>query len=72
MGRETVEGILKDEYREDLNLEEAKKLAVKCLKKALQAREEQLRVKISTVPTATRTYEIVPSEEVEKHLQAVE
>ncbi|MCK5631161.1 archaeal proteasome endopeptidase complex subunit alpha [Candidatus Bathyarchaeota archaeon] len=72
VGRETVEGILKDEYREDLNLEEAKKLAVKCLKKALQAREEQLRVKISTVPTATRTYEIVPSEEVEKHLQAVE
>ena len=72
VGRETVEGILKDEYREDLNLEEAKKLAVKCLKKALQAREEQLRVKISTLTTATRTYEIVPSEEVEKHLQAVE
>jgi proteasome alpha subunit len=72
VGRETVEGILKKEYREDLNLEEAKKLAIKCLKKALQAREEQLRVKISTVSTATRTYEIVPAEEVEKYLQAVE
>jgi proteasome alpha subunit len=72
VGRETVEGILKNEYREDLNLEEAKKLAIKCLKKALQAREEQLRVKISTVSTATRTYEIVPAEELEKDLQAVE
>ncbi len=72
VGRETVEGILKSEYREDLNLEEAKNLAVKCLKKALQAREEQLRVKISTVSTVTKTYEIVPAEEVEKYLQAVE
>ena len=72
VGRETVEGILKNEYKEDLNLEEAKKLAIKCLKKALQAREEQLRVKISTVSTATRTYEITPAEEVEKYIQAVE
>jgi proteasome alpha subunit len=72
VGRETVENILKAEYREDMNLGEAVKLAVKCLKKALQAREEQLRVKISTIPASTKTYQTMPDEEVEKHMKAIE
>lgn len=72
VGRETVEGIMKDEYREDLSLEETVKLAVKCLKKALQARDEQLRVKIATIPATTRTYQIMPDEEIEKAMNAVE
>jgi proteasome alpha subunit len=72
VGRETVEGILKEEYREDMTLEEAIRLAIKCLKKALQARDEQLRVKISTVPASTKTYQMMPDEEVEKYLKAIE
>jgi proteasome alpha subunit len=72
IGRETVEGVLKEEYREDMNLKETIKLAVKCLKKALQARDEQLRVKISTIPLATKTYETIPDEEVENYMKAVE
>ena len=38
-GTETVLSMLKEEYREDLTLEESIKLAAKCLVKALQARE---------------------------------
>ena len=72
VGRETVEEILKSEYREDLTLEQAQKLAIKCLKKALQAREEQIRVKISTVPTISRTYHAMPDKETEEHLKATE
>jgi len=72
VGREIVEGILKAEYREDLSLQEAVKLAIKSLKKTLEAREEQLRVKISTVPSSTKTYQMMPNEEVEKHLKAIE
>lgn len=72
VGRETVEEILKSEYREDLTLEQAKKLAIKCLKKALQAREEQIRVKISTVPTASRTYHAMLDKETEEYLKASE
>ncbi len=72
VGRETVEGILKAEYREDINLEETVKLAVKCLKKALQARDEQLRVKIATIPSNTKTYQMMPDEEIEKILNAIE
>ncbi len=72
VGRETVEGILKEEYRKDLGLEDAIKLTVKCLRKALEAREEQLRVKISIVPTTTKTYQALPDEEVEKYMKTVE
>ena len=69
VGRETVEGILQTEFREDLKLEEAIKLAVKCLKKTLQVREEQVRVKISTIPSKTRTYHAIPDEKVEEYLK---
>jgi proteasome alpha subunit len=72
VGRETVEGILKTEYREDLSLEEAVKLAVKCLKRALQARDEQLRVKIGTIPATTKQYQMMPHEDAEKYLKSVE
>jgi proteasome alpha subunit len=72
IGRETVEGVLKAEYQEDVSLEETAKLAIKCLKKALQARDEQLRVKIVTIPSETKTYRPMPDEEVEKILKTVE
>ncbi|MCW4053089.1 MAG: archaeal proteasome endopeptidase complex subunit alpha [Candidatus Bathyarchaeota archaeon] len=72
VGREAVEEVLKAEYREDLKLEEAVRLVAKCLKKALQAREEQVRMKISTVPSTTKTYHAIPDEEVEEYLRAVD
>jgi proteasome alpha subunit len=72
VGREAVEGILKTDYKEDMELEEVAKLAIKCLKKALQARDEQLRMKIVVIPTSTKTWRSMPDEEVEKHLKTVE
>ncbi len=72
VGREAVEAVLKAEYSEALKLDETVSLAAKCLKKALQAREEQVRIKISTVPFATKTYHAIPDDEVEKYLSAVD
>ena len=72
VGRETVEGILKTDYKEDMELEETAKLAIKCLKKALQARDEQLRVKIALIPTTTKTWRLMPDEEIENHLKTVD
>ncbi|UCG36931.1 MAG: archaeal proteasome endopeptidase complex subunit alpha, partial [Candidatus Bathyarchaeota archaeon] len=69
IGRETVEGILKAEYNDEMSLEEASKLATKCLKKALQAREEQLRVKVATIAESTKAFQMMPDEEVEKYLK---
>jgi proteasome alpha subunit len=72
VGRETVEGTLKSEYREDLSLKDSVNLVAKCLKQALKAREEQLRIKIATIPAATKTYQMMPDKDVEQFLKTVE
>ena len=66
-GRETVLNILKDEYREDMTLEEAAKLAIKCLGKALEARQLAPRVKIMTIPFQTKRLQMLTDEEIQKH-----
>lgn len=72
IGRETAENVLKEEYRDDLTLEEAIKLGVKCLIKSMQARGEQPRIKISVVPASTRRFTILSDEEVEKYIKEVQ
>jgi proteasome alpha subunit len=65
IGRETVEGTLKEEYREDLNLDETVKLAVKCLTQALVARGEPKRIKITVIPSATKKLQALSEEKIE-------
>lgn len=65
IGRETVEGILKEEYREDLSLDEAVKLAVKCLTQALVARGEPKRIKINIVPSETKKLQALSDKQIE-------
>jgi proteasome alpha subunit len=71
VGREAVEDVLKEEYREDLTLEESIKLAVKCLVKSTQARGEQPLIKIAVVPSATKKFRSLPKEEVDKYVKDV-
>jgi len=66
IGRETAENILREEYRDDLKLEQAISLAVKCLVKSLQARDEQSRIRMAVVPSSTKTFGVLPNDEVEK------
>jgi proteasome alpha subunit len=66
IGRETAENIMREEYRDDLKLEQAVSLAVKCLVKSLQARDEQSRIRLAVVPTSTKTFAVLPNDEVEK------
>jgi len=68
-GTETVLPILKEMYREDLTLEEGVKLAVKCLVKALQARELPLRVKIAMIPVATKKWGMLSDEAVKGYIK---
>ncbi len=58
-GRETVLNILKEEYKEDLSLDNTIKLAVKCLIKALEARQLPPRIKIAIIPAATKKMEML-------------
>jgi proteasome alpha subunit len=68
-GRETVLAVLKDEYREDLSLEENTKLTVKCLVKALEARQLPPRIKIAIIPKATKQLQMLTDEKVESYIK---
>jgi len=68
-GRETVMNILKEEYREDMSLEDAVKLAVKCLVKTLEARQLPLRIKVAVIPSATKKMEMLGDEKVEGYIK---
>ncbi|MEM2937309.1 MAG: archaeal proteasome endopeptidase complex subunit alpha [Candidatus Bathyarchaeia archaeon] len=68
-GRETVMNILKEEYRENMPLEDACKLGVKCLVKALEARQLTPRIKIAVIPSATKKMEMLSDEKIEKYMK---
>ncbi len=68
-GRETVLNILKEEYKEDLNFENTTKLAVKCLVKALEARQLPARIKIAIIPAKTKKMEMLEDNIVEDYIK---
>jgi proteasome alpha subunit len=68
-GRETVLTILKDEYREKMTLEETTKLTIKCLTKALEARQLPPRIKIAVIPASTKKMEMLTDEKVEAQIK---
>jgi len=68
-GRETVLAVLKDEYREEMGIEDSAKLAVKCLIKALDARQLPPRIKVALVPAATKKLEMLPDKTVEGYIK---
>jgi proteasome alpha subunit len=64
-GRETVFNILKEEYKEDMALENTTKLVVKCLIKALEARQLPPRIKVAVIPAEDKKMTILADEKVE-------
>lgn len=68
-GRETVFNILKEEYREEMELKDATKLIVKCLAKALEARQLPPRIKVATIPSDTKKMEVLSDEKTEDILK---
>jgi proteasome alpha subunit len=68
-GRETVLTILKDEYREEMSLEENIKLAIKCLVKALEARQLPPRIKIAVIPSTTKKMEMLTDKTAEDYIK---
>jgi proteasome alpha subunit len=68
-GRETVLNILKEDYKDNLTLEETKQLTAKCLIKALEARQLPPRIKIAVIPTATQKLEMLPDEAVDGYIR---
>jgi proteasome alpha subunit len=68
-GREIVINILKEEYKEDMKLEDTAKLSAKCLIKALESRQLPPRIKISVIPAATKKLEMLNDNTVEGYIK---
>lgn len=68
-GRETVLSVLKEEYKEDLSLDSSIKLAVKCLVKALEARQLPPRIKIAVIPITTKKMDMLSDDKVEGYIK---
>ena len=68
-GRETVFNILKEEYKEEMSLEDTTKLAVKCLVKALDSRQLPARIKIAIIPTKTKKMQMLDDNVVEGYIK---
>jgi proteasome alpha subunit len=70
-GRETVFSILKEEYKEDMELGETTRLVVKCLAKALEARQLPLRMKIAVVSSETKKWDMLTDEKMDGFLKEI-
>jgi proteasome alpha subunit len=70
-GRETVFAILNSEYNENMKLEEATRLAIKCLVKALEARQLPPRMKITVIPSETKKMELLSDETIQGYIKQV-
>jgi len=68
-GRETVLEVLKQEYNESLTLENSIRLAIKCLVKALQARQLPPRIKIAVISTKTKKMEMLSDQAIEGYIK---
>lgn len=70
-GRETALAILREEYRENMHLEEAVKLTAKCLAKALEARQLPPRIKIAVFRMETKKMEMLADDRIESIMKEV-
>jgi proteasome alpha subunit len=68
-GREVAEAILNEEYHEGLKLNEAIKLAVKCLAKIIEAPGEKSAVRIAVISSETKRFRMLTSEEVKPYMR---
>jgi proteasome alpha subunit len=64
IGQETAGNLLEKEYREDLKIDEAVKLAVKCL---VKSRTVKSTVRIAVIPSETRRFRMLTAEEVQPY-----
>jgi len=72
IGRETVENVLKEDYKEDMNLESGIKLAINCLLQSFKSRGETPRIKVCVIPSATKKLRILSDKEVETYQRGIE
>jgi len=68
-GGEVANEILEAEYKDDLTLEEAILLALKCMDKVLEGKIDAQKIRIAIIPIDTKKFRKLSQEEVEKYIK---
>jgi len=67
-GSETVKELLEAEHRDDLSLEQAILLALKCLSKVVEGSLEPQKINIATISSDTKKFKLLTKQEVKKYV----
>lgn len=70
-GADAANEILEAEYRDDLTLEEAILLALKCMVKVVEGEPDGKKIKVAVIPAETKKFRKLSPEEVENYLKKV-
>jgi len=70
-GEEAARKILEAEYREDLTLEEAILLALKCMVEISEEKVDAQKIRMAIIPAATKKFQRLSVEEIDKYLKKV-
>lgn len=67
-GSDTVKELLEAEYKDDLSLEQAILLAIKCLSKVVEGKLDPQKIRIAIIPSDTRKFKFLSEQEVKKYI----
>jgi len=71
-GGDVANEILEKEYRDDITLEEAIILALKCMAKILEGKINPQKVRMAIIPSDTKKFKKLSSEEIDKYLKKLD
>ena len=71
-GGDAANEILEADYKDDLSTDDSILLALKCMSKVLEEKVEAQKIRIATIPSATKRFEKLTTEEVEKHIKRLD
>lgn len=66
-GKETAVQLLKEEYTENMELEEAARLTVKSLSAAMETRDVPPGISMALIATETKEFRVLPEEEIQQY-----
>ena len=71
-GGDAANEILEADYKDNMNLDDAVLLALKCMNKVLEEKLDAQKIRIATVPVVSKKFAKLSQEEVEKYLKRLE
>jgi proteasome alpha subunit len=71
-GGDAANEVLEAEYRDEMTLDDATVLALKCMSKVMEGKVDAQKTRIAVIPVDTKKFKKLTTEEVEKYLKKLE